>query len=63
MTEETVEVETIRYVPKVVLGVQVNVVKIEFTCSDAYDAQVLFEDLSDRLEAGEEISLKPGNRT
>lgn len=51
--------ENILHSPSVALTVLFDTVKIEITCASVYEAQVLFDDLAGRLEAGQEISIKP----
>lgn len=54
------EIETLMHSPKVVVSVLFDIVKIELSCGSDYAAQVLYDDLVQRLEAGEEISITPG---
>ena len=42
---------------KLAVSVLFDVVKIEVICGDDYEAQVLYDDLIERLQAGEGISL------
>ena len=42
---------------KLAVSVLFVVVKIEVICGDDYEAQVLYDDLIERLQAGEGISL------
>jgi hypothetical protein len=42
---------------KVAISVQFDMVTIELICGDAYAAQVLYDDLIDRLRCGEGITL------
>lgn len=42
---------------KVAVSVLFDIVKIEVICGDFYEAQVLYDDLIERLQAGEGISL------
>lgn len=35
-----------------------DVISLSFVCGSAYEAQVLFEDLSERLRRGEEVVLR-----
>lgn len=53
-------VENILHSPNISLTVLFDTVKIEIACADDYQAQVLFDDLAERLESGQEISIKPG---
>jgi hypothetical protein len=45
------------------LGVSVlfDTVSIEVICGDEYEAQVLFDDLAERLGAGQDITIKVKN--
>jgi hypothetical protein len=36
-----------------------NVVRIDISCRGVYEAQVLFEDIVARFEAGETLSIEP----
>lgn len=45
---------------KVAISVLFNVVRIELICGDDYAAQVLYDDLTERLQAGDGISLSLG---
>lgn len=45
---------------KMELNVLFDVVRIEIHCGDDYEAQVLFDDLAQRLQAGEVVSLWQG---
>lgn len=51
--------DTICKQEKIAISVMLNTVKIEFTCSDAYEAQVLFDDMVERFRRGETISIEP----
>lgn len=51
--------ETIVHAPNISLSVLFGRVQIEIDCKSDYEAQVLFDDLTERLEAGQEISIKP----
>jgi hypothetical protein len=42
---------------KLAIGVFVDVVKIEIVCGSEYEAQVLYEDLTERMQSGEAITL------
>jgi hypothetical protein len=42
---------------KIAVSVMFDTVSIEIMCGDGYDAQVLYEDITDRLRDGETISL------
>ena len=42
---------------KLAVSVKFDVVQLEIICGDDYEAQVLFDDLIDRLRDGEGISL------
>lgn len=42
---------------KIAVSVQMDTVHIELICGDLYAAQVLYDDLIDRLRAGEGITL------
>ena len=42
---------------KLAISVLFDTVKLEIICGDAYEAQVLYDDLLDRLRAGEDISV------
>jgi hypothetical protein len=42
---------------KMAVSVLFDVVKLEIICGDDYEAQVLFEDLIDRLKDGQDIQL------
>lgn len=42
---------------KVVVSVMFDTVSIQIICGDGYDAQVLYEDISDRLRDGEGVTL------
>ena len=48
--------------PDLALTVLFDTVKIEITCSSAYESQVLFDDLSERFLAGESITIEPSRR-
>ena len=39
------------------IGVLFDAVTIEIICGDDYEAQVLYDDLNERLQAGESITL------
>jgi hypothetical protein len=56
---EREKIETLLHAPNISLTVMFDTVKIEIECSSDYAAQVLFDDLSGRLEAGQEISIEP----
>ena len=45
---------------KIALSVFVDTVKIEITCKSEYEAQVLFDDLVDRMKSGQSITIEPG---
>lgn len=60
-TEPEETIETLLHVPTVRLSVLMNAVQITLECADRYQAQVLFSDLVDRFEAGQEISITPGS--
>jgi hypothetical protein len=42
---------------KVAVSVRFDTVMLEVICGDEYEAQVLYDDLVDRLKSGEGISL------
>jgi hypothetical protein len=42
---------------KIQLSVLFNTVRIELVCAGDYDAQVLFDDLIERLKSGERLSI------
>jgi hypothetical protein len=42
---------------KIAVSVLFDVVTVEIICGDAYEAQVLFDDLIQRLQSGEGITL------
>ena len=42
---------------KLGLSVVFDVVKVEFICGDTYAAQVLYDDLLDRLQDGEGLTI------
>jgi len=42
---------------KIVIGVLFDTVTIEVICGDEYEAQVLYDDLVERMKSGEGISL------
>jgi hypothetical protein len=42
---------------KVAVSVVFDIVKIEVICGDDYEAQVLYDDICDRMKAGEGITL------
>jgi hypothetical protein len=46
---------------KMAVSVLFDVVKLEIICGDDYEAQVLFEDLIDRLRDGQDIQLSVAN--
>ena len=52
-------IETLIRAKKVVLGVRFDTVTIELVCGGDYEAQVLFDDLAERMQAGQEISIDP----
>ena len=52
-------IETLLNAPNLSISVLFDTVKIEIQCGSDYAAQVLFDDLAQRLEAGEEISITP----
>ena len=58
--DDTNMVENILYSPNVDLTVMLDTVKIIIKCASDYEARVLFDDLVERLESGQEISIKPG---
>ena len=39
------------------VSITFNVVSVEIICSDAYEAEVLFDDLTERARSGEGFSL------
>lgn len=49
--------ETIATPKKVAVSVFADVVKVEMICGDLYAAQVLYEDLIDRLRSGEGLTI------
>lgn len=51
--------ETLLHAPNISVSVLFDTVKIEISCGDDYAAQVLFDDMVERLEAGQEINIKP----
>ena len=53
------KVETLLCAKKIILGVLFDTVKIELVCHNDYEAQVLYDDLVERLQAGQEISIDP----
>jgi len=53
------EIETLLHAPNISLTVMLGVVKIEISCGSDYEAHVLFDDLVERLEAGQEITISP----
>lgn len=42
---------------KLAISVLFDTVSVEIICGDAYEAQVLFDDLCERMQAGEGIQL------
>ena len=42
---------------KIAVSVMFDTVKVEIICGDDYEAQVLYDDLIERLRSGEGISL------
>lgn len=50
---------------KVAISVQFDVVMIELICGDEYAAQVLYDDLVERMQSGEGVTLsaKPAAAT
>jgi hypothetical protein len=52
-------VETLLHAPNISVSVLMGRVSIEIDCASDYEAQVLFDDLSERLSAGQEISITP----
>lgn len=42
---------------KIAVSVLWDTVKVEIICGDDYEAQVLYDDLTDRLQKGEGITL------
>lgn len=51
--------ETLVHAPNISLTVLFDTVTIEIKCKSDYEAHVLFDDLSERFDAGHEISIKP----
>jgi hypothetical protein len=49
--------ELITTVKKTCVSVLLDTVNIEIVCGDGYEAQVLFEDLVERLQRGKTISI------
>ena len=47
---------------KVAVGVQFDTVVIEIICGDYYLAQVLYDDITERLQKGEGISIGLGQK-
>ena len=45
---------------KVTLSVLLDIVRIEIRCSDNYEAQVLYDDLMERMKSGEEFAISFG---
>lgn len=58
MADEETE-ETICKQDNIAITVLWDTVKIEITCSSDYEAQVLFDDLVERFETGQTISIEP----
>lgn len=46
----------------ILLGVMFDTVEIKIVCDSDYGAQVLYDDLVDRLQAGQGIILAPGQK-
>jgi hypothetical protein len=42
---------------KVAVSVRLDSVTIEVDCGDAYEAQVLYDDLVERLQSGDSVTL------
>lgn len=42
---------------KVAISVLFDVVKVEIICTDGYEAQVLYDDLIERMKSGDGFSL------
>ena len=40
------------------IEVMLDTVKLELRCADEYEAQVLFDDLADRLQSGQPLTLQ-----
>lgn len=49
--------ETIGTPNKIALRVQFDTVHVELICGDEYAAQVLYDDMLDRLKAGEGLTI------
>lgn len=52
-------VVTLATPPKIAVSVIFDVVSISFHCGDAYEAQVLYDDIAARLNAGEKMIIEP----
>jgi hypothetical protein len=51
------KVETLTRAQKIRVSVMVDTVTISLVCRGDYEAQVLFEDIVQRLKAGEELCI------
>jgi hypothetical protein len=47
---------------KLAVSVMFSTVKLELDCGDSYEAQVLYDDILDRLKAGEGLTLSMGQQ-
>ena len=53
------KIDELLHAQNISVSVFLNTVKIEIECGGDYEAQVLFEDLIERLQDGQEISITP----